>query len=70
MDNDNKLYTLPEAAKRAGYSEQYLRQLCRDKVVEHTRHAGGARYFFTEAQIAALTVVVKPTAPKREDKGE
>jgi len=61
-----RMHPLVEAADISGFSHQYLRQLCRDQAVEHTRR--GKRYFFTDAQVAALTVVVAPRQGNEERK--
>jgi hypothetical protein len=51
-----KLYTLKEIAKTSGFSEQYLRKLCRESKVAHTRK--GSRFFFTAEEAAHLIVHV------------
>lgn len=56
-----ELLKMKEAAARLGLNVQYLRQLCRQKKIEHTRVGG--RYFMTPAQCDAMIKTVSPAAP-------
>ena len=48
-----KLYTIVDAVEQTGYSDQYLRQLCREKKIPHIRRRG--RIFFTAEDLGVIT---------------
>lgn len=54
-----ELLKMKDAAARLGLNVQYLRALCRDKKIEHTRL--GARYYMTPAQCDAMIKTVPPS---------
>ena len=56
-----KLFDIRASARITGYCERYVRQLCREKKINHQRILG--RYYMTPADIAdLLTPVVKAKA--------
>ena len=58
-----KLYNISDAVKETGYSDQYLRQLCRARKIPHMRRRG--RIFFTAEDLASITAGerVAPVVP-------
>jgi hypothetical protein len=60
-----KLYNIPAAVEATGYSDQYLRQLCREKKIPHIRRRG---IDFTQgALLAQAGDRVTPASRKRHD---
>jgi hypothetical protein len=75
-----KLYTIVDAVEQTGYSDQYLRQLCREKKIPHIRRRG--RIFFTAEDLGVITSgervdvaspapveIEKPAAPNADGGG-